>query len=172
MKGLQSGDLEDMFRKPDDDDDEESALQNINVNFDLKTGKIKLTSAATNTEGKSLYGYDLDTKTGAIEVTTRDAYSTTERVVEKSVDPKTLIFDATIDVPKELLQNNGPFATSPVETKEQKAYADMTPEEQREWDEIEMQRDIAFKIMYFFIAFVFATFGLLYIYFKMHQKAK
>jgi hypothetical protein len=26
--------------------------------------------------------------------------------------------------------------------------------------------------MYFFIAFVFATFGLLYIYFKMHQKAK
>jgi hypothetical protein len=48
----------------------------------------------------------------------------------------------------------------------------MSKEEQREWDEIELQRDIAFKIMYFFIAFVFATFGLLYIYFKMHQKAK
>lgn len=67
MKGLQSGDLENMFIKPDEEDeDQESALQNINVNFDVKSGKIKLTSAATNTEGKSLYGYDLDTQTGAI----------------------------------------------------------------------------------------------------------
>ena len=33
-----------------------------------------------------------------------------------------------------------------------------------------MQRDIAFKIMYFFIVFIVATFGLLYAYFKMYQK--
>ena len=39
-------------------------------------------------------------------------------------------------------------------------------------DDLEMQRDVAFKIMYFFIAFVAATFGLLYVYFKMNQKAE
>lgn len=35
-----------------------------------------------------------------------------------------------------------------------------------------MQRDIAFKIMYFFIAFIIATFGLLYTYFKMSQQVE
>jgi hypothetical protein len=40
---------------------------------------------------------------------------------------------------------------------------------QEEWDEIEAQRDIAFKIMYFFIVFILATFGMLYAYFKMAQ---
>ena len=37
---------------------------------------------------------------------------------------------------------------------------------------MEMQRDIAFKIMYFFIAFIIATFGLLYTYFKMSQQVE
>jgi hypothetical protein len=35
-----------------------------------------------------------------------------------------------------------------------------------------MQKDIAFKIMYFLISFVFAAFGLLFIYFKILKKAK
>lgn len=43
----------------------------------------------------------------------------------------------------------------------------MTTADQREWDNMEMQRDVAFKIMYFFIVFIIATFGLLYTYFKM-----
>jgi hypothetical protein len=105
MKGLQSGDLEDMFKKQkkDDDDDLESSMQNINVNFDLKTGKIELSSGATNTDGKPLYGYNLDTQTGDVEVTTRRANSAFEKVVEKSIDPKSLVFDTTIEVPVELL---------------------------------------------------------------------
>ena len=48
----------------------------------------------------------------------------------------------------------------------------MTEEEKREWAQMEEQRDIAFKIMYFFIVFIIATFGLLYTYFKMSQKAE
>jgi cobalamin biosynthesis Mg chelatase CobN len=38
------------------------------------------------------------------------------------------------------------------------------------WDDMEMQRDVAFKIIYFFILFIIATFGLLYAYFKMSKK--
>lgn len=48
----------------------------------------------------------------------------------------------------------------------------MTTADQREWDNMEMQRDVAFKIMYFFIVFIIATFGLLYTYFKMSQKVE
>jgi hypothetical protein len=48
----------------------------------------------------------------------------------------------------------------------------MTDEEKAEWENMEMQRDIAFKIMYFFIAFIIATFGLLYTYFKMSQQVE
>lgn len=33
-----------------------------------------------------------------------------------------------------------------------------------------MQRDVAFKIVYFFILFIIGTFGLLYAYFKMSKK--
>jgi len=32
--------------------------------------------------------------------------------------------------------------------------------------DLDYQRDIAFNIMYFFIAFIAATFGLLYVYYK------
>ena len=35
---------------------------------------------------------------------------------------------------------------------------------------MEMQRDIAFKIVYFFILFIIGTIGLLYAYFKMSKK--
>jgi hypothetical protein len=34
-----------------------------------------------------------------------------------------------------------------------------------DWDSLDMQRDMAFKIVYFFIVFIVATFGLLYAYF-------
>lgn len=48
----------------------------------------------------------------------------------------------------------------------------MTTADQRDWENMEMQRDVAFKIMYFFIVFIIATFGLLYTYFKMSQKVE
>lgn len=41
-----------------------------------------------------------------------------------------------------------------------------------EWENLELQRDLAFKIVYFFIFFIVATFGLLYAYFKIDEKEK
>jgi type IV secretory pathway component VirB8 len=38
-----------------------------------------------------------------------------------------------------------------------------------EWNDLEKQRDLAFKIMYFFMFFMMFTFGLLYVFFKMTQ---
>ena len=39
-----------------------------------------------------------------------------------------------------------------------------------DFDSLDMQRDMAFKIVYFFIVFIVATFGLLYAYFQMNKK--
>ena len=39
-----------------------------------------------------------------------------------------------------------------------------------DWESLDMQRDMAFKIVYFFIVFIVATFGLLYAYFQMNKK--
>jgi len=38
------------------------------------------------------------------------------------------------------------------------------------WEELDAQRDIAFKVMYFFIVFIIGTFGLLFAYFQMSQQ--
>jgi len=45
-----------------------------------------------------------------------------------------------------------------------------TPMSTADWEELERQREIAFKIVYFFIGFIIFTFGLLYAYYKVDQK--
>lgn len=54
-----------------------------------------------------------------------------------------------------IIANDGEAVTTPIED---------------EWNDLEKQRDIAFKIMYFFIVFIIATFSLLYAFFRMTQK--
>lgn len=44
---------------------------------------------------------------------------------------------------------------------------DMT---EAEWADLEEQRDLAYKIVYFFLMMIIVTFGLLYVYYKMDQK--
>jgi hypothetical protein len=38
------------------------------------------------------------------------------------------------------------------------------------WEDIEKQREVAFKIVYFFIGFIALTFGLLYAYYKVDKR--
>jgi len=44
------------------------------------------------------------------------------------------------------------------------------PVEEPKFDDLDAQRDLAFKIVYAFIMFIIATFGLLYAYYKMDKK--
>ena len=55
-----------------------------------------------------------------------------------------------------------------VVTKEESASDGSAPA--MDWESLDMQRDMAFKIVYFFIVFIVATFGLLYAYFQMNKK--
>ena len=53
-------------------------------------------------------------------------------------------------------------ASSPINDEQIQAITD-------EWNDLEKQRDLAFKIMYFFLVFMMGTFGLLCVFFKMTQ---
>lgn len=52
------------------------------------------------------------------------------------------------------------------------AYTTVKPENMsdEEWAQLEEQRDLAYKIVYFFLVLIVFTFGLLYVYYKMDQK--
>jgi hypothetical protein len=52
------------------------------------------------------------------------------------------------------------------------SYTTVKPESMsdEEWAQLEEQRDLAYKIVYFFLVLIVATFGLLYVYYKMDQK--
>lgn len=47
---------------------------------------------------------------------------------------------------------------------------DADAEQIRNWEELDAQRDVAFKVMYFFIVFIIGTFGLLFAYFQMSKQ--
>jgi hypothetical protein len=150
----------------------ESSLQNITMKFDLKNNKVELQSDAKSTNGAPLFDWKLDANTGEIVEATRQIDSASERIIERSVNPATLI-NEEVQKALALIEQNKPAVLKqdtvavavPVEASstEQSAAA-------VDWDSLDMQRDIAFKIVYFFIVFIIATFGLLYAYFQMNKK--
>ena len=177
---------------PEDSD----SLQNMNLDFNLKTGDVRIHSKQTEPDGQEpLFDWNMNTNTGVIEEITRT--NNRERIVEREVDPDTLKVSDDffhVDLPKEVNPHAGqvllPGVPTPPEFqtpaaaegqasesrselgKAQPDFENMTDDEKAEWENMEMQRDIAFKIMYFFIAFIIATFGLLYTYFKMSQQVE
>lgn len=72
-----------------------------------------------------------------------------------------------------MIEQNKPDILKVADTVVTAIEADSTSEQgaaSTNWDSLDMQRDMAFKIVYFFIVFIIATFGLLYAYFQMNKK--
>ena len=64
-------------------------LQNINLDFNLETGDIKIKSKTMEPDGElPLFEWDLNTNTGHIEELTRRGNK--EKIVERDVNPDTL----------------------------------------------------------------------------------
>ena len=86
-------------------------------------------------------------------------FNTDSGEVTLSSNDEKVVFDSAQGVVKtdkveELASSSNTLARSAVQT---------------QWDDLEAQRDLAFKIVYFFIGFICLTFGLLYVYYRMHQ---
>lgn len=169
----------------------------INVRFDRKKNTVEVISVEKDKKNRPLYEWKADVDGGKISKTTRLPDATHEKVLEQLVDPEALKHDVVtlkLDESNKSINNIGkisPAADSVVKkTKdttqpekkveepkkvEKEVTKDVAPGAKNEtalphqdWDELEMQRDIAFKIMYFFIIFIVMTFGLLYLYYRMN----
>lgn len=92
---------------------------------------------------------------------------------DKTVTPE-IAAPATPSAPEEApaeIPEAAPAEEQSKESKSGKIVSDPKSVEPN-WDDMETQRDIAFKIIYFFITFILATFGLLYLYYKMDKKER
>lgn len=188
----QPGRLDELWKNLENTNDTKS----FTIDFDAESGKIDIHSQNQNAQGQPVLEWSLDTNKGDIISTTRNVTTNSERVVEKTIDVATLhnpdpvpvavvaAMNSTIsDTPKAQEAKSATSAvvspapaTTTTATTTAAASANTTVAASSSssitanWDDMEMQRDVAFKIVYFFILFIIATFGLLYAYFKMSQK--
>lgn len=152
-------------------------LRKFKVEFDLDKQQIGVSTKATDNDGKPLYEWTLDSNLGQIEHIKRipivnpkllpKAETNIEKVDAKSVpavpepfSTKEVEYPAPVDAvykqqPKEAIVEKVDPTTSNGEP---------------QWDNLESQRDLAFKIVYAFIMFIIATFSLLYAYYKLDKK--
>jgi lipopolysaccharide export LptBFGC system permease protein LptF len=134
-------------------------LDNLSINFDLKNRDISVSSTAKDQKGDVLYEYSVNTVSGDVKETKRNYLDSNVVTFEKHIDPLSLSHSTAVVSP-----------TAPI-TSEVLTEEDLeTQKKIQNWDELDMQRDIAFKVMYFFIVFIIGTFGLLFAYFQMSQK--
>lgn len=111
-----------------------------------------MSSTSMTKNGKPLLEWSVDTLAGVVSETKRNDDTQISVTTEKQIDPKSLGRDAA------KISSNGQFQ----ELSDEKLGDD---KKIRNFEELDAQRDIAFKVMYFFIVFIIGTFGLLFAYF-------
>lgn len=88
-------------------------LNNLNLDFDLQTGDIRMHSKAMEPDGEyPLFDWTMNTKTGTIEEITRK--DNKERIVEREVDPETLSVPDdyfNIELPQEVTPSESAYQT-------------------------------------------------------------
>ena len=151
--------------------------------MDLDTKEIQIKTKATDANGNALFDWKLDPALKTIDHIKRVPIVNPKKMIEKHKDWTTITTPTTTEiiVHKELPETKNP--TLPVGTVTKEIISPSgdvvpTPSPQdketeltdTEWAQLEEQRDLAYKIVYFFLIMIVATFGLLYVYYKMDQK--
>jgi len=127
--------------------DLEENLKNVQVSFDWKKNMVNVMSQAKDYKNRPLFEWQMFTDSGDIKAIRRTGK--TETTVESKVDPATLDSEKSQEKIDEVEASYSQAGGVP------------------KVDPAEMQRDMAFKILFFFISFIAATFSLLYAYFKI-----
>ena len=148
--------MNEMFDHVDSEDMHDGTMTSFNMQFNTKTNEVRVSTEAVDKKGDPLYEFVMNPDTGIVKQIKRDRITSHEKVIEKELDTTKFITAKT---------------TTSTATKSKPATRSFDSSKyQEEWDDLDAQRDLAFKIVYFFIAFITVTFGLLYVYFRMHQK--
>ena len=153
-------------------------MKKLLVEFDLENDQIKMKSDAVNVNGEALFEWTLDPETGEIMEATREQDASKEKIIERQVNPDSLENAEVVKALEKIEAAKPDFINQAAEVTQDTIAANQTTIEESsteaaagmDFDSLDMQRDMAFKIVYFFIVFIVATFGLLYAYFQMNKK--
>ena len=153
-------------------------MKKLLVEFDLENDQIKMKSDAVNVNGEALFEWTLDPETGEIMEATREQDASKEKIIERQVNPDSLENSEVVKALEKIEAAKPDFINQTAEVTQDTIAANQTTIEESSTEAaagmdfvaLDMQRDMAFKIVYFFIVFIVATFGLLYAYFQMNKK--
>lgn len=135
------------------------SFNNVTMMFDTEAGTVSVLSEMMNAREEPMFEWSMTPATGEVVEISRDESGRSEKTIHKDVDPKEL--------------NSHTAATNAVRKGGSLSKLLDDPKVlSLEWQEAEAQRDIAFKIMYFFIALVIVTFLTLYAYFTIVEKSE
>lgn len=134
------------------------SFNNVTMTFNTEEGTVNVNSESMNDKNMPMFEWKMTPATGEIVQVSRDQDGHSAKTINKDVDPAELTSHTATIVNAEVQATRGGSLSKLIE--------DPTVL-QLEWDEAEAQRDIAFKIMYFFIALVIVTFLTLYAYFTI-----
>lgn len=136
------------------------------MHFDTVNHLVGVFSDEVDSKGRPVRQWELNIETGHITETKRTGDEVT--ITHKDVDPTELNKEQNEKMIDQDTQETAAWIDALSEKKEEKELAGA--EIIDEWNDLEKQRDIAFKIMYFFIVFIIFTFTLLYVFFRMTQQ--
>lgn len=152
---------------------ESSIPQNLTLHFDTVNHEIGVFSDDVDAKGRPMLQWELNAETGHVKETKRAQDGSEVETHHRDIDPLTLNREQNAKNLEKELQDTQDWIQSKADlgsiVAKDATTASPLPIED-EWNDLEKQRDIAFKIMYFFIVFIIATFSLLYAFFRMTQK--
>ena len=143
LERLQSG-ASDLW--PDAPLKDAEMFTHLNIEFDLGAGLIEIETAAKDIHGEPFYTYELQPHAAAEESDEEDAAGSDSESEEEG---------ETVAV---------------VEAEGEVALLGIDADSSKKILTVEEQREVAFKVVFFFISLIIASFGVLYIYHRMSQK--
>lgn len=142
------------------------SFDDVTMVFDTVTGAVDVVSDLLNDKGQPMFEWQMTPKTGEVVEISRDQAGKSEKTVNKDVDPIELTSHTAQSASTTVFPHVPTSGVSLSQLMQDPTVLSL------EWQEAEAQRDIAFKIMYFFIALVIVTFLTLYAYFTIVQKSE
>lgn len=140
---------------------ESSAMQQVTVHIDTQNSMLGIYTDEVDVKGRPVLQWEMNTEIGHVVETTRSKDGQQVKVIEKDSP----VLKSHKPSPVNNYSNNQQYKSSaPAGNSD----ADLTTSGEKiidisgEMQDVEAQRDIAFKIMFFFISFILGTYGILY----------
>lgn len=155
----------------------ESHPANLTLHLDTEHNNVGVYSDDVDAKGRPVQQWEMNTKSGHITETTRTRDGGEVQITQRDVDVTTLNKEQNDKMVQRDSEDTHEWiakleAKSDHSAGSAEEAASSSNDVVDEWQDLEKQRDIAFKIMYFFIVFIIATFSLLYAFFRMTQNSE